>query len=488
MTSPCATIHHLPDELLVEIAHIFREQWSFEPRWLLLTFVCHRWRAVFLDYTPFWTKINATGDVERTRLYLERSKSSPIDLKISHYLYQDIQRRTITSLLSHHTHRIKGLSVGSQYAEDVIQHLGSPFPILERLDLLPSSYNPPMISLSPVAPRIKTLRVSQSTLDWRSPLFKDLSSLELSSAFRFRPCLHQFLDVLEACPSLESLCLEPDFEFESSAGGAPAIEESRSIKLPLLRRCHIDGNRCSIITLLQHIDIPCCRRVSFSTCMLSPDLPQSPEQSWVLRKDLHSRIPLIRDSTDLRLTSGPVSCNLWDANLWVSAPGTSFSVFAPLIPRYSKPAVFESTFALVQSFSITTVTIKFDFTCVTRQMWRDALTSLPSLLVLRIAVVIPSDAQSISAAEIYPVLGIKPYPHEIICPRLNDFGLFCVKLEPDTVLLLHTALRLRVLSNAKLQCLNIDGWYPLREVQWEWPDFSEVVDEFSQHKRNSDYF
>ncbi|KAJ3482585.1 hypothetical protein NLI96_g6888 [Meripilus lineatus] len=509
--SPCVTIHHLPDELLVEIVNILREQKSLSPPWFHLTFVCHRWRAVILDYPLFWTKINATGDIERTQSFLERSKSFPIDLTISDYPSQDIQRRSLTSLLSDHIHRIKYLTLKPRYAEDVMQRIDSPFPILEWLNLERESGDSPLIvrfGISPPAPRLKYLWISRSTLDWNSSLYKGLSSLSLSSAFRAEPFVGDFLNVLEACPSLENLRLKdfhlrefiPEDFFEEGdviPDDFTIPEDPRTIELPLLKKCYVSGYCESIANLLRHIDIPSCSRVSL--WFLPGYDRQTSDRFWVLPSDLHTHMPLVPHSTDMQLTSRlhnlypQFEGAQWNTDLVLTAPEVSGQpnlwIYVPLVYKDIKPNFFESAFALVQPFSITTLKIEFDFTCVTRRMWREALTGLRSLVTLRITAA-HCKAQCISAApaEVYNVLGTKADAHQVICPKLEQLHLRHVNLGPVTARLLHIALQLRALSNAKLQYLDIDDWHSRGEVQWEWPDFLKVADEFSQNKRDAETF
>jgi hypothetical protein len=75
-----APINRIPPEVLTLIPDL----WSGRIREkdaITLTHVCRAWRAIFTSRSSLWTDFDC-ADAEKTRIYLERSKSSPISVQL----------------------------------------------------------------------------------------------------------------------------------------------------------------------------------------------------------------------------------------------------------------------------------------------------------------------------------------------------------------------------------------------------------------------
>ncbi|KAF9645561.1 hypothetical protein BDM02DRAFT_3079455, partial [Thelephora ganbajun] len=71
-----APINRLPPDILILIPNFWdkRSRGRFV---IALTHVCRAWREIFTSRSSLWTDFHCM-DAEKTRVYLERSKSSPI--------------------------------------------------------------------------------------------------------------------------------------------------------------------------------------------------------------------------------------------------------------------------------------------------------------------------------------------------------------------------------------------------------------------------
>jgi len=128
-----APINKIPPEILTLIPDF----WNTDKRdqdIITLTHVCRTWREVFVSRPSFWTRFDCL-DEEKTRIYLERSKSSPVDLSL-------IRNQGISpddpffQIIPHATGRLRSLPMmGPSENIQVITHLSHPAPLLENLSI-----------------------------------------------------------------------------------------------------------------------------------------------------------------------------------------------------------------------------------------------------------------------------------------------------------------------------------------------------------------
>jgi hypothetical protein len=100
------------------------------------THVCRYWRSTLVQIPHLWTsfQFKSSPDLDRTLTYLERSKSTVIDVKITLCSQRDLEA---LKHLASHIARTKSLIIDGPYAEiDAISPLfRSPAPSLQRLEI-----------------------------------------------------------------------------------------------------------------------------------------------------------------------------------------------------------------------------------------------------------------------------------------------------------------------------------------------------------------
>ena len=199
-------------------------------------------------------------DEEKTQVYLERSKSSPINLSLD--LSEGIPPcDPFFQIIPHITGRLKylfilGPSEDVEVVTRVISHLSHPAPLLEHLSIraggesvpdhypaLPSAlFNGDLSSL-----RTLCLELVSTELHWRNMV--NLTSFILSYTPSGAVSIGQLLDFFESAPHLEEVKLY----FATPTAGA---QNGRSVSLACLKNmCIADDDHAPSI-LLDHLLIP----------------------------------------------------------------------------------------------------------------------------------------------------------------------------------------------------------------------------------------
>ena len=210
---------------------------------------------MFISCSSLWTHFDCV-DMDKTRVYLERSKSSPIILQIER-----------ESLLSPHdplfqvipnaASRLKSLSVQvpPESVGDIITHLSHPAPLLEDLSIdcgyELDPWDNPVLTTSLFNGNLSSLhnlrlRYVRTTLPWRNMV--NLTSFALGPTPPGEVSMGQLLDFFENAPRLDSVELH-------SATPTTDTRRGRLVSLERLKWMNIRGDDpCSL--LLDHLLIP----------------------------------------------------------------------------------------------------------------------------------------------------------------------------------------------------------------------------------------
>jgi hypothetical protein len=267
-----APVNRIPSEILALIPDFWGRDCYHGYRDLVaLTHVCRAWRDVFISRSSLWTDLDCVGKA-RTRVYLERSKSLPINLSL----------RTQVSLppchpffeiTPHAIGRLKYLYIqaAEDDIEDITTHLSRPAPLLEKLSICGGPYRQPLNAvLSPAlfngdlsslyALKLESIRTE---LPWRN--MANLTSLDMWNTSAGGATVEQFLDFFESAPHLRKV----DLVAATPASGA---QNGRLVSLMCLEWMEItDGASASL--LLDHLLIPVGARLE-----LEVDFPSHPNR------------------------------------------------------------------------------------------------------------------------------------------------------------------------------------------------------------------
>ncbi|KAF9647937.1 hypothetical protein BDM02DRAFT_3116260, partial [Thelephora ganbajun] len=102
---------------------------------ITLTHVCRGWRKLFVSHPSLWTRLDFTN-VDKTRAYIERSRSLPLEIVICKS--EDKPYIEDAFLLAvPHVKRFKSLTIGrtSDSLRNLTKHLTLPVPFLKELKI-----------------------------------------------------------------------------------------------------------------------------------------------------------------------------------------------------------------------------------------------------------------------------------------------------------------------------------------------------------------
>jgi len=217
-----------------------------------LTHVCRAWRELFTSRPSLWSRLDCRS-VDKTKVYIERSKSFPLDIsfKLTHNTFR---REEALVLAVPHFGRLVTLSVHGkpEVIPALAKHCSSSLPLLHTLNIN-IARNP-----TPVLPE-NLLNGDFSSLCELSlggvitPLpWRDLSNL---TTFNLRQVpgdmihLTQLLDFLESAPRLRYVKLRNSIPNPSDA------PTERVVSLPHLKKFSVITSQPHSI-LLNHLSIP----------------------------------------------------------------------------------------------------------------------------------------------------------------------------------------------------------------------------------------
>ena len=259
-------INKIPPEILVLIPD-FWDTRDRDKDVITLTHVCHAWREIFVSRSSLWTNFDCS-DKEKTRVYFERSKSSPINLSLD--LSKGIPSHdSFFQIIPHATGRLKSLFVKglTGYVEVFTSHLSHPAPLLECLSIhsdSPLGYRAPVLPPALFNGDLSSLRMLclesvHTELPWRNMI--NLTSLALTHIPSGAVSAGRLLDFFESAPYLEEVKLW-------SATPKAGIQGGRLVSLACLKSMDIIADTpCS--ALLNHLLIPAGAKLEIRTDRLS---------------------------------------------------------------------------------------------------------------------------------------------------------------------------------------------------------------------------
>ena len=272
-----APINKIPPEVLSLIPN-FWETDDRDQDVITLTHVCRAWREIFISRASLWANFDCIC-VDKTRVYLERSKSSPINVSLANFVGLS-PCDPFLQILPHAIGRLRSLSVYATFKslQDITAHLSLPAPFLEdlQIDGHPALYsqpdNPVLAStlfngdLSSL--RVLCLRSVRTELPWRNMV--NLTTFTLVRTLPGEISVGHFLDFFESAPRLREVRLH-------AATPTFGAQNGRLASLVCLKRMNIIGGRPSL--LLDHLLIPVGAeltiRTSLRSSLIEDHLPKS---------------------------------------------------------------------------------------------------------------------------------------------------------------------------------------------------------------------
>ena len=242
-----APINKIPSEVFHLIpGHLKNDDRVVGEGLITMTHVCRGWRELLIARSSLWARLDCRS-IDKTRVYIERSKSSPLKLSLRCFDPKDAFLSVVP-----HLGRLESLSliVSTDFLKNSTPHFSRPIPLLRELsiDIIgPSTailedtfFNGDLSSL-----RSLVLDTVITHLPW-----KNLSKL---TTFKFIRVPNEFsmaqlLDFFEGAPHLRDILLDNLILTSDAPAG-------RVVSLPCLKTLTIsEGARYSV--LLDHLCIP----------------------------------------------------------------------------------------------------------------------------------------------------------------------------------------------------------------------------------------
>ena len=253
-----APINKLPPELLASIATSVDDPFEGTDLQSLCAAVCSYWRNSLLAFPGIWSTIN-TENPSRTKLYLARSKKSPLHVKYGLMTPLGVFERHI---IPEHD-RLQSLSIPLSigFPRAVSDSLVRPSKSLKTLDvwMTCTEFSVPtdtMRAISRFAPNITVLKLHIVTTKLSSLEFPALTKLTLCivASDHPNPTVEDLVKFLEHSPLLETLDLRlPNHLVVSQSVGTFGLER---LKSAVFGGHSSHENNYICITGLQHLILP----------------------------------------------------------------------------------------------------------------------------------------------------------------------------------------------------------------------------------------
>ena len=263
MKNTFALVNRTPPDIL----SLIPEYWDRRERdknVIRLTHVCRGWRDLFTLRPLLWNRLGCV-DVDKTRAYLERSKSSPLEIILNN-------KTDALFLAGPHIGRVKSLTiiaVRGDVISDITTHFSRPAPLLEYLSI---AIRAPYIPVLDCAlfnrdlPSVRTLELEGvvTELPWRD--LSNLTSFSLNRTAVDKISITILLDFFEHASMLRRVTL---------VGSIPIISNAppeRVVSLPRLEGFVICGS-LPYSTLLNHLSIPPNAATTMTFDLINDRLP-----------------------------------------------------------------------------------------------------------------------------------------------------------------------------------------------------------------------
>ena len=211
---------------------------------IVLTHVCRSWRNTFIPRSSLWTWLDFTN-IDKTRTYIQRSQSSPLEVYIGDNAIDDA-----SALIIPHIHRLKSLTISTEVLPRVFEHFRGHTPLLEKMDIDIYSNVNPVPDNTFLDGNLSSLRELRLCKDITYFSWKDLANLRVVNLQNPYPqfTVTRLLDFFESAPLLHTVELYNPTERSTDA------HPERIVPLRHLKALTIEDPPHSIV--LHHLHIP----------------------------------------------------------------------------------------------------------------------------------------------------------------------------------------------------------------------------------------
>lgn len=217
---------------------------------IALTHVCRIWRDVFISRASLWTHLDLMH-VDQTRVYIQRSKSSPLEILIGGDPPFQFSDDALSLVMPHLHHRLKSLTIMGGDIPSISKQFHFHSPLLEELKICVGPSEEPTLDRELFNGALSTLRSLSLDRVVTDLPWKNLANLEFlsigSEILGYN--MTQLLNLFEAAPLLRTIRLGHSIPESSDA------PLQRMVPLLHLNTLHINADSAHS-TVLNHLSIP----------------------------------------------------------------------------------------------------------------------------------------------------------------------------------------------------------------------------------------
>ena len=217
-----------------------------------MTHVCRGWRELLIARPSLWAQLDCKN-TDKTHVYLERSKSSPLELSLCKD--EDLTYfKDALLLVVPHISRLKSLNIAGSGSifESFTPHISCPIPLLEELTITVTRKPTPFLEATLFNGDLSSLRTLSldgiiTHLPWKN--LSELTTFTLSCVPKDKISVTQLLNFFTNAHHLRDITLSHSIPTSSDA------LPGRVVSLPCLKNLTIDADPVHSI-LLNHLSIP----------------------------------------------------------------------------------------------------------------------------------------------------------------------------------------------------------------------------------------
>ena len=279
MKNTFALINKTPLDVLSLIPNCWEDN-DRDEGLIKLTHVCRSWREIFISCPSLWTRLDCMN-VDKTRVYIERSKSSPLGIDIGRVGNASYREEAFVLAIPH-IGRLRNLSISgnpTKVLPTLVEYFSCPVLLLNELNINFICGQAPTLPdklFNGDLPSLRELCLAGVTtpLPWRD--LSNLTTFKFSHVPGDKILSTQLLDFFESTPNLRYI------QFLDSIPNSSDAPVERVVSLPHLKKLDILAQPAHSI-LLNHLSIPAraSLRLEFTfsggESPISSYLPKSPD-------------------------------------------------------------------------------------------------------------------------------------------------------------------------------------------------------------------
>ena len=265
-----APVNRIPSDVFSLIPKYLEES-EMDENLITLTHVCHGWRELLVAHPLLWTRMDC-ANIDKTRVYIERSKSSPLEISLSFFKRgKATYLEDAFHLVVPHISRLKYFSITGKknLLENITPHLSCSIPLLRGLSIDLFGYPATTLQGTLFSGDLSSLRTLSLTgvithLPWDN--LSELTTLTLSRVPKDKISVTQLLDFFVNAHRLRNIKI--CHSIPSSSNASPG----RVVSLPCLENLTIDADVAHSV-LLNHLCIPVGASVILEFAFIGSESP-----------------------------------------------------------------------------------------------------------------------------------------------------------------------------------------------------------------------